>query len=153
MNWRPLETHKAQSEPISSSCKSLWFCFICISTFTPLFFSNEKQHALLCTIYFHFTTFIQSHSSDTCSAFVILKMVFVIWDNKYQISRIRYSLSNSDACCFRSQSLPAWVYNSYNADTVPRGQLASHRDESSELLMAFSGVPDMGHIWTKDLNI
>lgn len=131
MNRRPLETHKAQSEPISSSYKSLWFCFICISTFTLLlflflFFPNEKQRALLHSVYFDFTIFIHSYGSDTCTAFVILKMVFVIWDNKYQLLHIRCSLSGSATCCFRRQPLLSWVYNGFNADTAPRGQLTSY---------------------------
>lgn len=130
MNWRPLETHKAQSEPISSSYKSFWFCFICISTFTLLFcfvfFPNERQHALLRTVYFHFPIFTHSYDSDTCTAFVILKMVFVIWDNKYQLLHIRCSLSSSATCCFRRQLLLSWVYNGFNADVAPRGQLTSY---------------------------
>lgn len=72
---------------------------------------NEKQHTLLCAVYFNFTIFTHTCSSDSCSAFVTLKMVFVIWDNKYQISRIRYSLSSTEACCFRSQLLSAYTHN------------------------------------------
>lgn len=100
-----------------------------------------------------------SHFSFTLAALTVA--VLLLSSRWYLLSGIiNISFHISDTawaapmqCCLRSQSLPAWIHYAYNTDTVPRGQLASYWEESSQLLRAFSGVPDMGHMWTKDRSI